>query len=388
MAAISALHLNLQVVMAKQLAKKNNNAQFLTFSLREKMRNIRRPEPMVDSVVSMQIGPYKLDSPLILAPMAGITDRPFRQLCLRMGAGLAVSEMMLANPDTWDTEKSKKRRVHADEAGFRSVQILGSDPELMAQAARNNVAADAQIIDINMGCPAKKVNKRYAGSALLQDPALVRDILQAVVEAVPVPVTLKIRTGWDPEHRNGVEIALLAEQAGIQALTVHGRTRACLFKGEAEYDTIKAIKQAVSIPVIANGDIDSARKARQVLAYTGADAIMIGRAAQGQPWIFRQIRQYLEQDQAPTAPAMDEVRALVLEHVQALHRFYGAYQGVRFARKHVAWYLERLLESRDFRRGFNALETAETQLDALKYFFDKQQHNEEQTAYVRTKPDF
>ncbi len=330
----------------------------------------------------MQIGPYKLDTPLILAPMAGVTDRPFRQLCLRMGAGMAVSEMMLANPETWDTEKSKKRRYHADEAGFRSVQILGCDPELMAQAARLNVAADAQIIDINMGCPAKKVNKKLAGSALLQDPALVRDILQAVVAAVEVPVTLKIRTGWDPEHRNGVEIAQLAEQAGIQALTVHGRTRACLFRGEAEYDTIKAIKQAVSIPVIANGDIDSVHKARQVLAYTGADAIMIGRAAQGQPWIFRQIRQYLEQNQAPTAPSLEEVRALVLEHISALHHFYGEYQGVRYARKHVAWYLEKLLESQDFRRGFNALVTASAQLDALKYFFDTQQHNEEQTAYV------
>ncbi len=330
----------------------------------------------------MQIGPYKLDTPLILAPMAGVTDRPFRQLCLRMGAGMAVSEMMLANPETWDTEKSKKRRYHADEAGFRSVQILGCDPELMAQAARLNVAADAQIIDINMGCPAKKVNKKLAGSALLQDPALVRDILQAVVAAVAVPVTLKIRTGWDPDHRNGVEIAQLAEQAGIKALTVHGRTRACLFRGEAEYDTIKAIKQAVSIPVIANGDIDSVHKARQVLAYTGADAIMIGRAAQGQPWIFRQIRQYLEQNQAPTAPSLEEVRALVLEHISALHHFYGEYQGVRYARKHVAWYLEKLLESQDFRRGFNALVTASAQLDALKYFFDTQQHNEEQTAYV------
>ena len=330
----------------------------------------------------MQIGPYKLDTPLILAPMAGVTDRPFRQLCLRMGAGMAVSEMMLANPETWDTEKSKKRRYHADEAGFRSVQILGCDPELMAQAAQLNVAADAQIIDINMGCPAKKVNKKFAGSALLQDPALVRDILQAVVAAVDVPVTLKIRTGWDPDHRNGVEIAQLAEQAGIQALTVHGRTRACLFKGEAEYDTIKAIKQAVSIPVIANGDIDSVDKAHRVLAYTGADAIMIGRAAQGQPWIFRQIRQSLEQNQVPTAPSFEEVRALVLDHIHALHHFYGEYQGVRYARKHVAWYLEKFLDSQDFRKGFNALVTASTQIDALKYFFDTQQHNEEQTAYV------
>ena len=330
----------------------------------------------------MQIGPYTLDSPVILAPMAGITDRPFRQLCLRMGAGMAVSEMMLANPHTWNTEKSRKRRYHTDENGIRSVQILGCDPMLMAQAARQNVADGAQIIDINMGCPAKKVNKKQAGSALLQDPGLVREILDAVVAAVEVPVTLKIRTGWDPEHRNGVEIARLAEQAGVRALTVHGRTRACLFNGQAEYDTIKAIKQAIAIPVIANGDIDTPLKASQVLAYTGADAVMIGRAAQGQPWIFRQIRRYLEQSEAPTAPTLSEVRALVLEHVQTLHHFYGEYQGVRFARKHVAWYLEKILENQDFRRGFNALVNASEQLDALKYFFDKLQHNEEQIAYV------
>jgi tRNA-dihydrouridine synthase B len=299
-----------------------------------------------------------------------------------MGAGMAVSEMMLANPDTWNTEKSRKRRYHTDEHGIRSVQILGCDPMLMAQAARQNVADGAQIIDINMGCPAKKVNKKQAGSALLQDPGLVREILDAVVAAVEVPVTLKIRTGWDPEHRNGVEIARLAEQAGIRALTVHGRTRACLFNGQAEYDTIKAIKQAIAIPVIANGDIDTPLKASQVLAYTGADAVMIGRAAQGQPWIFRQIRRYLEQSEAPTAPTLSEVRALVLEHVQTLHHFYGEYQGVRFARKHVAWYLEKILENQDFRRGFNALVNASEQLDALKYFFDKLQHNEEQIAYV------
>jgi len=314
--------------------------------------------------------------------MAGISDRPFRQLCLKMGAGMAVSEMMLANPDTWNTEKSRKRRYHTDEHGIRSVQILGCDPELMAEAARQNVTDGAQIIDINMGCPAKKVNKKLAGSALLQDPELVGRILDAVVAAVSVPVTLKIRTGWDPEHRNGVEIARIAEQAGVQALTVHGRTRACLFNGQAEYDTIKAIKLSVSIPVIANGDIDSPQKAKQVQAYTGADGIMIGRAAQGRPWIFRQIRQYLEQGEAPTAPTLSEVRALVLEHVHALHQFYGDYQGVRFARKHVAWYLEKMLESQDFRRGFNALDNASSQLDALKYFFDKLQHNEEQIAYV------
>ena len=269
----------------------------------------------------MQIGPYKLDTPLILAPMAGVTDRPFRQLCLRMGAGMAVSEMMLANPDTWTSVKSRQRMYHVSEPGIRAVQILGSEPALMAEAARNNVAAGAQIIDINMGCPAKKVNKKLAGSALLQDPPLVQAILEAVVAAVDVPVTLKIRTGWDPANRNGVAIARLAEACGIQALTVHGRTRACLFRGEAEYDTIKAIKQAVSIPVVANGDIDSPEKARYVLEHTGADAVMIGRAAQGQPWIFRQIRQYLAQKPAPAAPAPAELCAVVLEHVDALHQF-------------------------------------------------------------------
>lgn len=321
-------------------------------------------------VLSMQIGPYKLDAPLILAPMAGVTDRPFRQLCLQMGAGLAVSEMMLANPATWDTEKSRKRRYEQSEAGIRSVQILGYEPALMAEAARHNVAAGAQIIDINMGCPAKKVNKKLAGSALLRDPDLVARILEAVVQAVPVPVTLKIRTGWDPDNRNGVAIARLAETAGIQALTVHGRTRACLFRGEAEYNTIKAIKSAVSIPVVANGDIDSPHKARAVLDYTGADAVMVGRAAQGQPWLFRQIRHYLEQGATAPAPSHEEVCALVLGHVAALHQFYGEYQGVRFARKHVAWYLEKIGTDQDFRRGFNVLETAMSQLDALKQFFD------------------
>lgn len=320
----------------------------------------------------MQIGPYTLDAPLILAPMAGVTDRPFRQLCLRMGAGMAVSEMMLANPDTWTSVKSRQRMYHISEPGIRAVQILGSEPALMAEAARNNVAAGAQIIDINMGCPAKKVNKKQAGSALLQDPVLVQAILEAVVAAVDVPVTLKIRTGWDPAHRNGVAIARLAEACGIRALTVHGRTRACLFRGEAEYDTIKAIKQAVSIPVVANGDIDSPEKARYVLEHTGADAVMIGRAAQGQPWIFRQIRQYLARNPAHAAPSLGELRALMLEHVSALHQFYGEYQGVRFARKHVAWYLEKNLASQDFRRGFNALESAGQQLGALEQFFDKQ----------------
>ncbi len=317
----------------------------------------------------MQIGTYSLPTPVIVAPMAGVSDQPFRQLCLKMGAGMAVSEMMSANPDTWDTDKSLKRLYLADEPGIRSVQIVGSEPEWMANAAIRCVTEGAQIVDINMGCPAKKINKRLAGSALLQDPVLVQEILKAVVSAVDVPVTLKIRTGWDPEHRNGVDIAGIAENCGIQALTVHGRTRACLFNGHAEYDTIKAIKANVSIPVIANGDIDSPEKALRVLEYTQADAIMIGRAAQGQPWLFRRVRHYLEHGSDVSEPDWQEIRDVVMSHVAALHDFYGEYKGVRFARKHVAWYLDRYEATQNFRRGFNALTTATEQLQALELLF-------------------
>lgn len=317
----------------------------------------------------MQIGPYSLSAPVIVAPMAGVSDQPFRQLCLRMGAGMAVSEMMSANPETWGTDKSLKRMYLADEPGIRAVQIVGSEPDWMADAARRSVSEGAQIIDINMGCPAKKINRRLAGSALLQDPALVREILQTVVAAVDVPVTLKIRTGWDTEHRNGVEIAEIAESCGVQALTIHGRTRACLFNGQAEYDTIRAIKQHISIPVVANGDIDTPQKALAVLEYTGADAIMIGRAAQGQPWLFNRVCHFLTHGSDLPSPEWDEVRAIVLEHVAALHLFYGEAKGVRFARKHVAWYLERYESAKHFRRGFNTLITAEAQLDALKLYF-------------------
>lgn len=242
----------------------------------------------------MRIGQYQLRNRLIAAPMAGITDRPFRTLCYEMGAGLTVSEMMSSNPQVWESDKSRLRMVHIDEPGIRTVQIAGSDPKEMADAARINVESGAQIIDINMGCPAKKVNRKLAGSALLQYPDVVKSILTEVVNAVDVPVTLKIRTGWAPEHRNCEEIAQLAEDCGIQALTIHGRTRACLFNGEAEYDSIRAVKQKVSIPVIANGDITDPLKARVVLDYTGADALMIGRAAQGRPWIFREIQHYLD----------------------------------------------------------------------------------------------
>ncbi|MFQ1780524.1 tRNA dihydrouridine synthase DusB [Aeromonas veronii] len=318
----------------------------------------------------MQIGPHTLETPLIVAPMAGVTDRPFRELCLRLGAGMAVSEMLLANPDVWDTQKTRMRMDHSAEGGLRSVQIAGSDPEMMAFAARYNVEQGAQIVDINMGCPAKKVNKKLAGSALLRQPDLVRSICRAVVDAVDVPVTLKIRTGWDPDNRNGVEIARIAEDCGIAALAVHGRTRACLYKGEAEYDTIRAIKQAVSIPVVANGDINSPEKARYVLDYTGVDAVMIGRAAQGRPWIFREIRHFLETGTKLPPPEREEVRTLMNEHVTNLHRFYGAYLGARIARKHVGWYLDEEETGREFRKHFNALDCADAQLEALEAYFD------------------
>lgn len=283
----------------------------------------------------MRIGQYQLRNRLIAAPMAGITDRPFRTLCYEMGAGLTVSEMMSSNPQVWESDKSRLRMVHIDEPGIRTVQIAGSDPKEMADAARINVESGAQIIDINMGCPAKKVNRKLAGSALLQYPDVVKSILTEVVNAVDVPVTLKIRTGWAPEHRNCEEIAQLAEDCGIQALTIHGRTRACLFNGEAEYDSIRAVKQKVSIPVIANGDITDPLKARAVLDYTGADALMIGRAAQGRPWIFREIQHYLDTGELLPPLPLAEVKRLLCAHVRELHDFYGPAKGYRIARKHV-----------------------------------------------------
>ena len=317
----------------------------------------------------MRIGSYSLPNNLILAPMAGVTDQPFRQLCHKLGAGMTVSEMLSSNPKVWQTDKSMQRMDHSGELGIRSVQIAGSEPELMAQAARINVSQGAQIIDINMGCPAKKVNKKLAGSALMQHPELVEHILKAVVEAVDVPVTLKTRTGWNPNHKNGIEIARIAERCGIQALAVHGRTRACMYKGEAEYNTIRAIKEAISIPVIANGDITSPEQAAHVLKYTGADAIMIGRGAQGNPWIFKQIQHFLEHGEHLQAPPLEEVAHTVVEHVKALHQFYGEYKGVRIARKHVGWYLNERPNGREFRQAFNGIEEAEQQINTLEHYF-------------------
>jgi tRNA-dihydrouridine synthase B len=288
----------------------------------------------------MRIGPYLIDPPVVLAPMAGVTDKPFRLLCKQLGAGLAASEMTSADPSLWQTRKSLKRMDHAGEPDPVSVQIAGHDPAMLAEAARYNVANGAQIIDINMGCPAKKVCNVWAGSALLQDEPLVARIVKAVVDAVEVPVTLKIRTGWDRDHRNALNIARIAEDAGIAALAVHGRTRADKYEGEAEYATIAAVKAAVRIPVMANGDITTPQKARQVLDATGADALMIGRGAQGRPWIFREIAHYLATGELLAEPEPAEVAAILLGHLEHLHAFYGEQAGVRIARKHLGWYLK------------------------------------------------
>ncbi|WNC72745.1 tRNA dihydrouridine synthase DusB [Thalassotalea psychrophila] len=319
----------------------------------------------------MKIGSYQLNNNVILAPMAGITDQPFRQLCCQLGAGMAVSEMMSSNPKVWNSGKSKLRLEHSDEAGIRSVQIAGSDPDEMAFAAKVNAEHGAQIIDINMGCPAKKVNKKLAGSALLKVPEQVEQIVKSVVAAVAIPVTLKIRTGWCENTRNGIEIAKIAEANGIQALAVHGRTRCDFYKGNAEYDTIKAIKSAVNIPVIANGDVNSPEKAKQVLEYTNADAIMIGRAAQGRPWIFREINHFLKTGEHLAPPTVAEIRAILMAHVQELHKFYGEFMGVRIARKHVSWYMQTLDQGKQFRSIFNGLEQPLEQLESLNIFFDK-----------------
>ena len=317
----------------------------------------------------LQIGPYKLKNNIILAPMAGVTDWPFRQLCSRMGAGMVVSEMLSANPKLRNTQKSIWRATHNDEAAPRAVQIAGGEPKMMAEAAKYNVDKGAQIIDINMGCPAKKVCKLDAGSALLKNEKLVAEILQAVVSAISVPVTLKIRTGWDPEHKNGIKIAQIAEQSGICALTIHGRTRTEKYRGDAEYDTIKSIKNAISIPVIANGDINCAKKGKYVLEYTGADAIMLGRAAQGRPWIFREIEYFLETGKQLSAPSQENIKMIMLEHLENLYSLYGEYMGIRIARKHVGWYCQSQQNEIEFRSKFNRLDKTCEQLAAIRKFF-------------------
>lgn len=318
----------------------------------------------------MNIGPYQLENNLIVAPMAGVTDRPFRKLCRRLGAGFAVSEMITANCQLNGAKASARKADHTGEPGPASTQIAGADPQMLAQAARYNVELGAEIIDINMGCPAKKVCKKLAGSALLKDEALVTEILEAVVGAVDVPVTLKIRTGWDTENRNGPAIARIAEDSGIAALAVHGRTRACKFMGEAEYETIADIKSRVSIPVIANGDINSPERAKEVIDMTGVDAVMVGRSAQGRPWIFKQIDHYLKEDELLADPVFVTQRDLLLGHLAELYDFYGEFIGVRTARKHIGWYVKGIEGNSEFRARVNVVETAEEQTRLTREYFD------------------
>ena len=323
----------------------------------------------------MKIGQYSFDAPVVaLAPMAGVTDRPFRALCRRLGASFAATEMVSADQSLWDTPKSRHRLDHAGEGDPVIVQIAGGDPEMIAAAGLANAALGAQVIDINMGCPAKKVCNRAAGSALLRDEGLVREILEAAVAALAplgVPVTLKTRTGWSPDNRNALRIARLAEDAGIASLAIHGRTRACGYGGSAEYDTVRAVKRAVGIPVIANGDIRTPEEARAVLEYTGADGLMIGRAAQGRPWIFREIRARISSATRLPEPGVAEVRDIILAHLDELHRFYGLPRGVRTARKHLGWYLAGRPGGEELRRRIVRVEDAGEQLAIVSSYFEE-----------------
>jgi tRNA-dihydrouridine synthase B len=329
----------------------------------------------------MKIGPHILRNNVFVAPMAGVTDRPFRQLCKQLGAGYAVSEMAASDPRLWASEKTSRRINHDGEMEPKAVQIAGADPEMLAASAKFNVERGAQIIDINMGCPVKKVCNSWCGSALLQNEALVGQILDAVVNAVDVPVTLKFRTGWNRENKNALTIAKMAEAAGIAMLTLHGRTRADGYSGEAEYDTIAAVKAVVNIPVVANGDITSPEKAKFVLEKTQADAVMIGRAAQGRPWIFREIDHFLRTGEHLPAPLISEVRALMNEHLQSHYAFYGDYMGLRTARKHIGWYVKDLPGGEEFRQRMNRLESCEEQLAAVDRFFESQWQYGERLQY-------
>jgi len=327
----------------------------------------------------MRIGPWQLPNPVFVAPMAGVTDRPYRQLCKRLGAGYAVSEMAASNPRLWNSVKSSRRLDHQGETEPVAVQIAGSDPDMMAEAAVFNIGKGARIIDINMGCPVKKVCNVASGSALLRDEALVARILDSVLRACRphgVPVTLKTRTGWDPASRNAVRIARLAQDLGIAALTLHGRTRADMYQGRAEYDTIKQVKQEVQIPVVANGDIDTPEKARYVLQYTGADAVMIGRAAQGRPWIFREIAHFLATGTHLPPPVFGELRACLLDHLEDHYRFYGEFTGVRSARKHIGWYLADMPGAQTLITCINQAERTADQVRALEQWFDQHPPNE------------
>lgn len=317
----------------------------------------------------MKIGRHVLKNNLVVAPMAGVTDRPFRQLCKKFGAGLAVSEMVASNSLLWGSEKTRRRANHDGEVDPISVQIAGADPKMMADAARYNVDQGAQIIDINMGCPAKKVCNVMAGSALLRDEPLVAQILKAVIAAVDVPVTLKIRTGWDRNNRNAVTIARIAEDCGVQALAMHGRTRACAYTGHAEYDTIAEVKTRIAIPLLANGDINTPFEAKQVLDYTGADGVMIGRAAQGRPWIFREIEHYLATGELLPPPLVSEIHETLIAHMRELYAFYGPQTGVKVARKHISWYTRGLAGSAGFRHAMNQLQDPDAQLAAVEAFF-------------------
>jgi tRNA-dihydrouridine synthase B len=320
----------------------------------------------------VKIGPYSLRNNVFAAPMAGVTDRPFRQLCKQLGAGYAVSEMAASNPRLWASEKSARRTNHDGEMEPRAVQIAGADPVMLAECAKFNVDRGAQIVDINMGCPVKKVCNNWCGSALLQDEKLVGAILDAVVGAVDVPVTLKFRTGWDRQNKNALAIARIAESAGVAMLTLHGRTRADGYSGAAEYDTIAAVKAAAGIPVVANGDIATPEQAKYVLQVTGADAIMIGRAAQGRPWIFREVDHYLRTGTHLAPPTVTEAARLMDEHLHAHYVFYGEYLGVRTARKHIGWYVQQLAGGEQFRRSMNRIEDCQEQLAAVRGFFESQ----------------